>query len=101
MYKCGEKFSNRFSLKDARIATEKIESRPIDFLIRAMTVAENKVNYLSQPISIAFALATLKILLYIIAGANYGYFRDELYLLACADHIALGVSGSCTAEHLY
>jgi 4-amino-4-deoxy-L-arabinose transferase-like glycosyltransferase len=55
-----------------------------------MTVAENRVNYLSQPISIAFALAALKILLYIVAGANYGYFRDELYFLACADHLAWG-----------
>lgn len=55
-----------------------------------MTVAENKFNYLSQPISIAFALATLKILLYMIAGANYGYFRDELYFLACAEHLAWG-----------
>ncbi len=45
---------------------------------------------LYQPVSIAFGLATLKIILYVIAGANYGYFRDELYFLACADHLAWG-----------
>ncbi len=41
-------------------------------------------------IAIAFAIAVSKILLYILAGANYGYFRDELYFLACADHLAWG-----------
>ena len=45
---------------------------------------------LQQPIAIAFAIASLKILLYVIAGSNYGYFRDELYFLACADHLAWG-----------
>ncbi len=29
-------------------------------------------------------------MLYTVAGANYGYFRDELYYLACADHLAWG-----------
>jgi hypothetical protein len=28
--------------------------------------------------------------IYIVAGSNYGYFRDELYFLACADHLAWG-----------
>ncbi|MEO8574084.1 MAG: glycosyltransferase family 39 protein, partial [Pyrinomonadaceae bacterium] len=55
-----------------------------------MMAAENKFYYPSQPISIALTLASLKILLYIFAGANYGYFRDELYFLACADHLAWG-----------
>ena len=43
-----------------------------------------------DPLSIAFLFASIKILLYIIVGANYGYFRDELYFLACADHLAWG-----------
>lgn len=43
-----------------------------------------------KPITIAFVFAGLKILLYLIAGSNYGYFRDELYFLACADHLAWG-----------
>jgi hypothetical protein len=43
-----------------------------------------------DPIAIAFFLAAVKILLFGTAGANYGYFRDELYFLACADHLAWG-----------
>ncbi|MGB7069257.1 MAG: glycosyltransferase family 39 protein [Pyrinomonadaceae bacterium] len=57
---------------------------------RAMSVAEKRTNYFKQPIAIAFALGGLKILLYLVAGSNYGYFRDELYFLACADHLAWG-----------
>jgi Dolichyl-phosphate-mannose-protein mannosyltransferase len=45
---------------------------------------------LQQPITIVFAIASMKFLLYLIAGSNYGYFRDELYFLACADHLAWG-----------
>lgn len=44
----------------------------------------------SSPIAIAFAIAAIKLVLYVVAGANYGYFRDELYYLACADHLAWG-----------
>ena len=43
-----------------------------------------------EPIAIAFVLAIVKIALFVVAGANYGYFRDELYFLACADHLAWG-----------
>jgi hypothetical protein len=43
-----------------------------------------------HPISIAFLFASLKVVLLFLVGANYGYFRDELYFLACADHLAWG-----------
>ena len=43
-----------------------------------------------NPISITFVFASLKLVLFLIAGANYGYFRDELYFLSCADHLAWG-----------
>ncbi|HKV37602.1 MAG TPA: glycosyltransferase family 39 protein [Blastocatellia bacterium] len=35
-----------------------------------------------------FALA--RVLLYVYAGGHYGYFRDELYYIACGDHLAWG-----------
>jgi len=57
---------------------------------KSITVDQHSSNPLRQPISIAFAFAFLKILIYGAAGANYGYFRDELYFLACADHLAWG-----------
>jgi len=35
-------------------------------------------------------LALARFILYLFAGPNYGYFRDELYYLACGEHPAWG-----------
>lgn len=35
-------------------------------------------------------LPLLKLLLHLAVGRGYGYFRDELYYLACANHLAWG-----------
>ena len=35
-------------------------------------------------------LALVRVLLYLVAAPNYGYFRDELYYLACGEHPAWG-----------
>jgi hypothetical protein len=55
-----------------------------------MENASGKTFYWKDPISIAFFFALPKILVFVLAGSNYGYFRDELYFLACADHLAWG-----------
>ena len=55
-----------------------------------MPEASDNRGLLRDPIVIAFAFAAVKLVLYLVAGANYGYFRDELYYLACADHLAWG-----------
>src|ERR1700674_5429816 len=34
--------------------------------------------------------AAIKLALHLYAGRHYGYFVDELYYLACADHLAWG-----------
>ena len=47
-------------------------------------------EYVKQPIAIAVILAFCKLLLFIYIGNRYGYFRDEMYFLACADHLAWG-----------
>ena len=36
------------------------------------------------------ATAAIKLLLHLYAGRHYGYFVDELYYLACAEHLAWG-----------
>jgi hypothetical protein len=40
--------------------------------------------------AIVLYVAFVRIVLYFIAGPNYGYFRDELYYLACGEHPAWG-----------
>jgi hypothetical protein len=40
------------------------------------------------PIAVAFALAAL--LIHLLTNGRYGYFRDELYYLACGDHLDWG-----------
>src|SRR5215203_4131313 len=55
-----------------------------------MKSAFSEKPYWRRPISIAFLSAFFKILLFAAAGNNYGYFRDELYFLACADHLSWG-----------
>jgi len=40
--------------------------------------------------AIIFGVALVRIVLYFFAGPNYGYFRDELYYLACGEHPAWG-----------
>jgi hypothetical protein len=52
--------------------------------------AKDKIDFWKNPINIAYLIASLKIFLYLWAGGQYGYFRDELYFLACTEHLALG-----------
>src|SRR5580692_8658903 len=40
--------------------------------------------------AIVVYVALVRIFLYVFAGSNYGYFRDELYYLACGEHPAWG-----------
>jgi len=40
--------------------------------------------------AIVAALAAIKLLLHLYAGRHYGFFVDELYYLACAEHLAWG-----------
>jgi len=45
---------------------------------------------LASGTAIVLAIALVRIVLYCIAGPRYGYFRDELYYLACGEHPAWG-----------
>src|SRR6516225_4478595 len=49
-----------------------------------------KHSWLTSGMSLVCTLALVRILLYFLAAPNYGYFRDELYYLACGEHPAWG-----------
>ena len=55
----------------------------------AATLGSPKPWLLSSGIAVS-AVACLKLLVHLHAGRHYGYFIDELYHLACADHLAWG-----------
>jgi len=44
----------------------------------------------TTPLSIAWLFGGLAVLLQVALATRYGYFRDELYFLACSDHLAAG-----------
>ena len=46
-------------------------------------------GWLSGPAIVAY-MAMLKFLLHMVTAANYGLFVDELYFLACGEHLAWG-----------
>lgn len=47
-------------------------------------------SLLSREVTIAWLLAAAAVLLQMFTNGRYGYFRDELYFLACSDHLAWG-----------
>ena len=59
-----------------------------------------KEDAVSQPVSssdrlasglaIVCGVALVRVAIYLVAAPNYGYFRDEMYYLACGEHPAWG-----------
>ncbi len=49
-----------------------------------------KAPFFVSGVAIVVYIALVRIVLYGIAAPNYGYFRDELYYLACGEHPAWG-----------
>jgi len=47
-------------------------------------------SWIANDLSIAWILAAAVVLLQMLTNGRYGYFRDELYFLACSDHLAWG-----------
>jgi hypothetical protein len=47
-------------------------------------------SWLASGLTIAWFLAASAVLLQMLTNGRYGYFRDELYFLACSDHLAWG-----------
>jgi 4-amino-4-deoxy-L-arabinose transferase-like glycosyltransferase len=49
-----------------------------------------KTPWISSAAAAVGFLAAFKLLLHLYAGRHYGYFVDELYYLACSEHLAWG-----------
>ena len=47
-------------------------------------------NFWLSPIAIGLYFAAFKLLLHFTFNSNYGFFRDELYFIACGEHLAFG-----------
>jgi hypothetical protein len=43
-----------------------------------------------SPLAVGACFAVVKLLIHFIFNSNYGYFRDELYFIACGEHLAWG-----------
>jgi hypothetical protein len=56
----------------------------------AATKEDWKPSSFTSGNSIVLYVACVRIVLYFFAGRHYGYFRDELYYLACGEHPAWG-----------
>lgn len=53
-------------------------------------LAPTDSNKWLSPLAIGLYFAAFKLLLHCIFNSNYGYFRDELYFIACSEHLAWG-----------
>jgi 4-amino-4-deoxy-L-arabinose transferase-like glycosyltransferase len=47
-------------------------------------------NRLTSGFALVGYIALVRLVLYLVAASHYGYFRDELYYLACGEHPAWG-----------
>ena len=54
-----------------------------------MSVTGANRNYSTDSVLIA-AFSTAALLIHLLTNGRYGYFRDELYYIACARHLAFG-----------
>ena len=55
-----------------------------------VTDRSDKHGVLTGATAIVLYIAAASFLAHMLTAGRYGYFRDELYYLACARHLALG-----------
>ena len=51
---------------------------------------QNRVPWYATGFAVVALIAALRLLLHLLTANRYGYFRDELYYLACAEHLDWG-----------
>jgi 4-amino-4-deoxy-L-arabinose transferase-like glycosyltransferase len=56
----------------------------------AQAVAVERFSFTRSVLFPAYCVAAFIFLLHLVTANAYGYFRDELYFIACSDHLAAG-----------
>ena len=56
----------------------------------ADSIRTNRESWIKGGGAVVIALVVAKLLFHLYTGRHYGYFRDELYYLACSQHLAWG-----------
>jgi Dolichyl-phosphate-mannose-protein mannosyltransferase len=56
----------------------------------AVSQSTSLSNRLEPGVAVVCCVALIRVAIYIVAAPNYGYFRDEMYYLACGEHPAWG-----------
>ena len=58
--------------------------------IQVMSQNESSTSRFTSGTALVFYVLLVRAALYLLAAENYGYFRDELYYLACGEHPSWG-----------
>jgi 4-amino-4-deoxy-L-arabinose transferase-like glycosyltransferase len=59
-------------------------------IVNDVALKSTTPNKWLSPLAFIFYFASLKLLIHMIFSGGYGYFRDELYFLACGEHLDWG-----------
>jgi hypothetical protein len=88
---------SRFTISDSRFFADPSAGWPLAVHCLPFTVYYSRVTAPANPLSrwtsasaIVLYLAGGKLLFHLVTAGRYGIFRDELYYLACSEHLAWG-----------
>ncbi|HXE06808.1 MAG TPA: glycosyltransferase family 39 protein [Acidobacteriaceae bacterium] len=82
-----------FDLRPGSSHVASLDARADHALRQRVTGAASKYDFstvIASGLAAIWCVALVRVILYLIAAPRYGYFRDELYYLACGQHPAWG-----------
>ncbi len=89
-----------FLRSDAQMPSDNLVGRevnPSQFKPGGLPIKDAAVSQITSPtiriapgMAVVCCVALVRVLIYIVVAPKYGYFRDEMYYLACGEHPAWG-----------